>query len=72
MLQAGVAEQFGVRDEGMLDEPTFDAVVVHGSALVVRLDLFLARARFSVFADLGLGCVLFREVLEAFLEVEGP
>lgn len=36
------------------------------------LDLSFSVSRFSIFADLGLGCVLFGEVLEAFLEVEGP
>ena len=36
------------------------------------LGLSFSASRLFGFADLGLGCVLFGEVLEAFLEVEGP
>jgi len=65
MLHAGVAEQFGVGDEGMLVEATLDAVVVHGSALVVRLVLFLALKAYPGLLDDGSALWAFEIVLRA-------
>lgn len=65
MLHAGVAEQFGVWDEGMFVEPTLDALVVHDATQVVWLVFDLTLEANPGFLDGGSALGAFERVLGA-------